>query len=201
MNEAIMKVLNDETYGTNEERAEALKKSLATLIIPKDKFNEQSQRLQSIEAEKKSIQAQYEELRKQNMSVEERNKEELKQLQEDKKAVAKQLSELAIERILNKNNISTDTYSQEEYTNLVNDLIAENVEKSTIKANNFVNILKKQKDYIVKETTSNLLKNTPTPQTSSEDKGITKEEFNKMSYTQMLKFQQEQPELFNEYMR
>lgn len=201
MNEAIMKVLNDETYGTNEERAEALKKSLATLIIPKDKFNEQSQRLQSIEAEKKSIQAQYEELRKQNMSVEERNKEELKQLQEDKKAVAKQLSELAIERILNKNNISTDTYSQEEYTNLVNDLIAENVEKSTIKANNFVNILKKQKDYIVKETTSNLLKNTPTPQTSSEDKGITKEEFNKMSYTQMLKFQQEQPELFNEYMK
>lgn len=196
-----MKVLNDETYGTNEERAEALKKSLATLIIPKDKFNEQSQRLQSIEAEKKSIQAQYEELRKQNMSVEERNKEELKQLQEDKKAVAKQLSELAIERILNKNNISTDTYSQEEYTNLVNDLIAENVEKSTIKANNFVNILKKQKDYIVKETTSNLLKNTPTPQTSSEDKGITKEEFNKMSYTQMLKFQQEQPELFNEYMK
>ena len=201
MNEAIMKVLNDETYGTNEERAEAVKKSLATLIIPKDKFNEQSQRLQSIEAEKKSIQAQYEELRKQNMSVEERNKEELKQLQEDKKAVAKQLSELAIERILNKNNISTDTYSQEEYTNLVNDLIAENVEKSTIKANNFVNILKKQKDYIVKETTSNLLKNTPTPQTSSEDKGITKEEFNKMSYTQMLKFQQEQPELFNEYMK
>lgn len=201
MNEAIMKVLNDETYGTNEERAEALKKSLATLIIPKDKFNEQSQRLQSIEAEKKTIQAQYEELRKQNMSVEERNKEELKQLQEDKKAVAKQLSELAIERILNKNNISTDTYSQEEYTNLVNDLIAENVEKSTIKANNFVNILKKQKDYIVKETTSNLLKNTPTPQTSSEDKGITKEEFNKMSYTQMLKFQQEQPELFNEYMK
>ena len=196
-----MKVLNDETYGTNEERAEALKKSLATLIIPKDKFNEQSQRLQSIEAEKKTIQAQYEELRKQNMSVEERNKEELKQLQEDKKAVAKQLSELAIERILNKNNISTDTYSQEEYTNLVNDLIAENVEKSTIKANNFVNILKKQKDYIVKETTSNLLKNTPTPQTSSEDKGITKEDFDKMSYTQMLKFQKEQPDLFNEYMK
>ena len=57
MNEVLLEVLNNETYTTNEERAKAIQTALATLVIPKDKFNEQSKRLQNIEAEKNDLQA------------------------------------------------------------------------------------------------------------------------------------------------
>ena len=57
MNEAIMEVLNNESLDTNESKAEALRKALATLVVPKDKFNSLSERLQNVEAEKNILQS------------------------------------------------------------------------------------------------------------------------------------------------
>lgn len=209
MNEVLLEVLNNETYATNEERAKAIQTALATLVIPKDKFNEQSKRLQNIEAEKTNLQTNFTELenkfndlRKQNMSAEERNKEELEQLKKDKETVAKQLSEIAVEKVLTKHGVNSDTYGEDEYKNLVNDLIADNVENSTTKATNFINILKKQKEYVEKETTSNLLKKTPRPNGGGEDdKPVTKEDFDKMTYSEMLNFSKTNPDLYAEFMK
>ncbi len=208
MNEAIMEVLNSGNYENNEDIAKAIQTALATKVIPKDKFNDQSKRLQNIEAEKGNLQSsyddlqsRYDELRKQNMTAEERNKEEIEQLRKDRESVARQLSEIAIEKVLAKNGVSADTYGDDEYKNLVDDLIADNVENSKKKAENFVKILNKQKDFVEKETTSKLLKNTPSPVTGEgNDKPITKEDFDKMTYSQMIKLQAENPELFNEFM-
>ena len=69
------------------------------------------------------------------------------------------------------------------------------------KANNFVKILNKQKDFVEKETTSKLLKNTPSPQTGADDKVVTKEDFDKMTYSEMMNFMKESPELYKEYMK
>ncbi len=209
MNEVLLEVLNNETYTTNEERAKAIQTALATLVIPKDKFNEQSKRLQNVEAEKNDLQAKnkeldnkYNDLRKQNMSAEERNKEEIEQFKKEKEEFARQLSELAVEKVLTKNGVDSDTYGEEEYKNLVNDLIADNVENSTTKATNFINILNKQKEYVEKETTSNLLKNTPRPNGGSDDdKPVTKEDFDKMTYSEMLKFSETNPDLYAEFMK
>lgn len=208
MNEAILKVLNDETLETNESKADAIKKALATITIPKEKFNDLSQRLQNVEAEKNNLQSsntelqtKYDELRTKNMTADEKAKDELEQLKKDKELVARQLSEIAIEKILTKNGINVETYGEEEYKNLVNDLIADTVDNSSNKANNFVKILNKQKEFVEKETTSNLLKNTPTPQTGVDDKVVTKEDFDKMTYSQMMNFMKESPELYNEYIK
>lgn len=208
MNEAILKVLNDETLETNESKADAIKKALATITIPKEKFNDLSQRLQNVEAEKNNLQSsntelqtKYDELRTKNMTADEKARDELEQLKKDKELVARQLSEIAIEKILTKNGINVETYGEEEYKNLVNDLIADTVDNSSIKANNFVKILNKQKEFVEKETTSNLLKNTPTPQTGVDDKVVTKEDFDKMTYSQMMNFMKESPELYNEYVK
>ena len=209
MNEVLLEVLNNESYTSNEDRAKAIQTALATLVIPKDKFNEQSKRLQNVEAEKGTLQSsfnelenKYNDLRKQNMSAEEKQKEELEQLKKDKEMVARQLSEIAVERILYNNGVNSNTYGEDEYKNLVNDLIGENVDSSTTKANNFIKILNKQKEFVEKETTSNLLKNTPRPNAGSEDdKPITKEDFNKMTYSEMMKFSKENPELYTEYMK
>lgn len=207
MNEAIMEVLNNETLDTNESRLEALKKALATLVVPKDKFNDLSKRLQNVEAEKNvlqtnnsDLQTKYDELRTKNMTADEKAKEELEQLKKDKETVARQLSEIAVEKILAQNSINIETYGEEEYKNLVNDLISDTVDNSSIKANNFVKIFNKQKEIIEKETTSNLLKNTPAPKTGTDnDKVITKEDFDKMTYSQMMDFMKESPELYKEY--
>ena len=40
MREEIAKVLNDESIATNEEKLDAITKSLATLVIPKDTYND-----------------------------------------------------------------------------------------------------------------------------------------------------------------
>ena len=208
MNEAILKVLSDETLETNESKADAIKKALATITIPKEKFNDLSQRLQNVEAEKNNLlttntelETKYNELRTKNMTADEKAKDELEQLKKDKELVARQLSEIAVEKILTKNNINSENYGEEEYKNLVNDLISDSVENSSNKANNFVKILNKQKDYVEKETTSKLLKNTPTPQTGVDDKVVTKDDFDKMTYSEMMNFMNESPELYKEYMK
>lgn len=208
MNEAILKVLSDETLETNESKADAIKKALATITIPKEKFNDLSQRLQNVEAEKNNLlttntelETKYNELRTKNMTADEKAKDELEQLKKDKELVARQLSEIAVEKILTKNNITSDNYGEEEYKNLVNDLISDSVENSSNKANNFVKILNKQKDYVEKETTSKLLKNTPSPQTGVDDKVVTKDDFDKMTYSEMMNFMNESPELYKEYMK
>ncbi len=206
MNEAIMEVLNNEALDTNESRAEAIRKALATLVVPKDKFNDLSKRLQGVEAEKNvlqtnnsELQSKYDELRTKNMTADEKAKEELEKLKRDKELVAKQLSEIAVEKILAQNNINIETYGEEEYRNLVSDLIADSVDNSQIKTNNFVKIFNKQKEIVEKETTSNLLKNTPSPKTGTDDNVVTKEDFNKMTYSQMMDFMKENPELYKEY--
>ena len=200
MNEAILKVLSDETLETNESKADAIKKALATITIPKEKFNDLSQRLQNVEAEKNNLlttntelETKYNELRTKNMTADEKAKDELEQLKKDKELVARQLSEIAVEKILTKNSITSENYGEEEYKNLVNDLISDSVENSSNKANNFVKILNKQKDYVEKETTSKLLKNTPSPQTGVDDKVVTKDDFDKMTYSEMMNFMNESP--------
>ena len=208
MNEAILKVLSDETLETNESKADAIKKALATITIPKEKFNDLSQRLQNVEAEKNNLittnselESKYNELRTKNMTEDEKAKEELEKLRKDKELVARQLSEIAVEKILTKNGISSENYGEEEYKNLINDLISDSVDNSSNKANNFVKILNKQKDFVEKETTSKLLKNTPSPQTGADDKVVTKEDFDKMTYSEMMNFMKESPELYKEYIK
>jgi len=207
MNEAIMEVLNNETLETNESKAEALGKALAKFIVPKDTFNKLSERLHNVETEKSvlesnnsDLQKKYDELRTQNMTADEKAKDELEQLKKDKEEVARQLSEIAVEKILTQSGINAENYGEEEYTELVSNLIADNVDNSKAKADNFVKILNKQKEFVEKSTTSNLLQNTPIPNGGqSNDDVVTKEDFDKMTYSQMMNFMNENPELYAEY--
>lgn len=202
-----MEVLNNESLVDNESRAEALRKALATLVMPKDKFNDLSKRLQNLEAEKNVLQAtnsdlqsKYDDLRTKNMTADEKAKEELEQLKRDKETVARQLSEIAIEKVLTQSGINSETYGDEEYKSLVNDLVSDTPDNSKVKADNFIKIFNKQKELVEKETTSNLLKNTPTPQTGADGgQGVTKEDFDKMTYSEMMNFMKESPELYAEY--
>ena len=68
MDSVIEEVLNNDTYTTNEEKVEAIKKGLAKLVIPKDKFNDVSQRLQKSEADYASLSTEYNDYKKSKMT-------------------------------------------------------------------------------------------------------------------------------------
>lgn len=164
MNEVIENVLSDETYTTNEERIEAIKKGLATLVIPKDKYNDVSNRLKATETSLTTLQTEYDEFKQSKMTDDEKREAELKQFELDKKANAIAKSELAVKSLLLDNGIKvTDSDEDKELRDTLKNIISEDYDKSISLANSFISLLNKTKDKTAKETTTQLLNNTPKP--------------------------------------
>lgn len=162
MNEVIENVLNDETITTNEERLEAIKKGLATIVIPKEKYNDLSNRLKSTESSYESLKTEFDDFKKLKMTDDEKQVEEKKQFENDKKANALLKSELEVQKLLLKNGIEIkddDTELQETLQNIV----SEDLDRSIKLTNNFITLLNKTKENAEKATTTNLLNNTPKP--------------------------------------
>lgn len=162
MNEIIENVLNDENYTTNEERVEAIKKGLATLVIPKDKYNDVSNRLKATETNLANLQTEYDGFKLSKMTDDEKIENEKKQLELGKKANALKASELGVKGLLLDNGIKVSDEDVELKETLEN-IISEDYDKSIKLANSFISLLNKTKDQTAKETTTELLNGTPKP--------------------------------------
>lgn len=164
MNEVIENVLSDETYTTNEERAEAIRKGLATLVIPKDKYNDLNTKLKTTESNYATLQTEFDDFKKSKMTDDEKREAELKQFEADKKANAIEKSALAVKSLLLDNGIKvTDSDDDKELRDTLETIISEDYDKSVKLANSFISLLNKTKDNTAKETTTQLLNNTPKP--------------------------------------
>lgn len=162
MNEVIENVLSDETYTTNEERAEAIRKGLATLVIPKDKYNDLNTKLKTTESNYATLQTEFDDFKKSKMTDDEKREAELKQFEADKKANAIEKSSLAVEKLLLKNGIEVKD-DDIELKDTLSTIVSEDYDKSIKLANSFISLLNKTKDNTAKETTTQLLNNTPKP--------------------------------------
>lgn len=162
MNEVIENVLSDETYTTNEERVEAIKKGLATLVIPKDKYNDLNTKLKNAENKVSAIQTEYDEFKQSKMTADEKAEAERKQFEMDKKNNAIEKSSLAVEKLLLKNGIEVKD-DDVELKETLQSIVSEDLDKSVKLANSFISLLNKTKDQTAKETTTQLLNNTPKP--------------------------------------
>lgn len=162
MNEVIESVLSDETYTTNEEKVEAIKKGLATLVIPKDKYNDLSTRLRTTESNLSTLQSEYDDFKKSKMTDDEKREADLKQLEIDKKNNAIEKSSLAVEKLLLKNGIEIKD-EDTELKETLQTIVSEDYDKSIKLANSFISLLNKTKDKTEKETTTKLLNDTPKP--------------------------------------
>lgn len=164
MNEVIENVLSDETYTTNEERAEAIRKGLATLVIPKDKYNDLNTKLKATESNYATLQTEFDDFKKSKMTDDEKREAELKQFELDKKENAIEKSSLAVKSLLLDNGIKvTDSDDDKELRDTLETIISEDYDKSVKLANSFISLLNKTKDNTAKETTTQLLNNTPKP--------------------------------------
>lgn len=162
MNEVIENVLSDETYTTNEERVEAIKKGLATLVIPKDKYNDLNTKLKNTENKISALQTEYDEFKQSKMTADEKAEAERKQFEMDKKNNAIEKSSLAVEKLLLKNGIEVKD-DDVELKETLQSIVSEDLDKSVKLANSFISLLNKTKDQTAKETTTQLLNNTPKP--------------------------------------
>jgi hypothetical protein len=162
MKEAIELVLSNEAYTTNEERVEAISKELAKLVIPKDKYNDLSNRLKNTESEYSSLQNEYEDFKKSKMTDDEKRESERKAFEEQVKQNAIAKSELAVQKLLLQNGIEIKDEDTELQDTLAT-IVSEDYDKSLKLANSFISLINKTKDQSAKETTTKLLNETPAP--------------------------------------
>lgn len=169
MKEAIEQVLSNEAYTTNEERVEALSKELATLVIPKDKFNEQASRLKKTESELSSsqanlstLQSEFDEFKKSKMTEDEKKAAEMQELEAAKKANAIEKSSLAVQKLLFQNGIEVKD-DDVELKETLETIVSEDYDKSIKLATSFISLLNKTKEQTAKDTTTKLLNETPKP--------------------------------------
>ena len=146
MKEEIEKVLSDETLTTNEERVDAIAKSLATLMIPKDKYNDLNAKYKTVESNYSTLSTEYDDFKKSKMTDDEKREAELKKLEVDKKDNGIKITD-------------EDTELKETLQNI----ISEDCDKSVKLANNFITLLNKTKEQTKNETTTELLNGTPKP--------------------------------------
>lgn len=162
MNEVIESVLNDETLTTNEERAEALRKGLATLVIPKDKYNDLSRKLKTTETDLLNTQSEFDDFKKSKMTddekIQEREKEYARKVSENNLRA----SELAVKSLLLDNGIKV-TDEDTELKETLENIISEDKDKSIKLANSFISLLNKTKVETENATTTKLLNDTPKP--------------------------------------
>lgn len=162
MKEEIEKVLSDETLTTNEERVDAIAKSLATLMIPKDKYNDLNAKYKTVESNYTTLSTEYDDFKKSKMTDDEKREAELKQLEVDKKANALKTSELAVKGLFLDNGIKI-TDEDTELKETLQNIISEDCDKSVKLANNFITLLNKTKAQTKNETTTELLNGAPKP--------------------------------------
>ena len=162
MNEVIENVLSDESITTNEERVEAIKKGLATLVIPKDKYNDLSTRLKTTESNLQTLQNEYDEFKKSKMTEDELKEAKEKEFALKVKANAIEKSDLAVQKLLLKNGIEIND-DDLELKETLSSIVSEDYDRSIKLANSFISLLNKTKDTTAKETTTKLLNETPKP--------------------------------------
>ena len=146
MKEEIEKVLSDETLTTNEEKVDAIAKSLATLMIPKDKYNDLNTKYKAVESNYNTLSTEFDDFKKSKMTDDEKREAELKQLEVDKK-----------------NNGIKITDEDTELKETLQNIISEDCDKSVKLANNFITLLNKTKEQTKNQTTTELLNGTPKP--------------------------------------
>lgn len=162
MEEAIQQVLSNEAYTTDEERVDAIKKELAKLVIPKDKYNDLSNRLKNTESEYATLQAEYDDFKKSKMTDDEKRESERKAFEEQVRQNAIAKSDLAVQKLLLQNGIEIKDDDNELKETLAT-IVSEDYEKSIKLANSFISLINKTKDQSAKETTTKLLNETPKP--------------------------------------
>lgn len=180
MKEKIKEILSEFELENVDGVVDNIAKEVALLTVPKNKYNDLSERLKSVQTEKETVESELEDLKSKNLSDDERRAKEQADFEKKSKALAVELNKVKAKEIFKEANIEEDKINE-----LLEKVVSED-EKSTLAlANSFADILKTKVNETQKQTETNLLENTPKPSVKTqpnEPKKYTKEDFINMSY-------------------
>nr|DAM10944.1 MAG TPA: Major head protein [Caudoviricetes sp.] len=183
MNEVIENVLSNETYTTNEEIAEAIKQGLATLVIPKDKYNDLNAKYKAVESNYTTLSAEYDDFKKSKMTDDELRESEKKQLAERQNQLALKESEYAVRDLFTNADISKQRYEK-----ILSKVVTSDKDKSIEIAQTFIDVLSESTEETKKQTVTDLLNGTPKPTVSTPNGGtVSNLEFYKNRYDEAVK--------------
>ena len=131
------------------------------------------------------------ELQEKSMTAEEKLKLELEKAAEAQAKYAKELSKLRATEIF-----VTAGLSEEDYTPLIDIVVSEDEEVTKVRAKSMVDVIASQKKAVEKTVKAELLKGTPKPEPGDPSKGMTLDDFRKMSLMDKQRFARENPELY-----
>ncbi len=177
---------------------DTIAKEIALLTVPKNKYNDISERLKNVQAEKTEIELELENVRTQNMTDEEKRAKEQAEFEKQKKELSVELNKVKAREVFKNANIDDDKIEE-----LLGKVVSDNEETTLELANSFADILKTQVEDTKKTIESDLLSNTPKPDVKSqpnEPEKVTKEDFLRMSYSDKKKLFSTDKEQYNQLM-
>ena len=182
MKEKIKEILSELEIEDVDKTVDNIAKEMALLTVPKNKYNDLSDKLKKVQGEKTTIEEELEDLKSKNLSDEEKVAKQQELLEKKAKELSKELNSVKARKIFQSANIN-----EEKIDDLLAKIVSED-EKATLElANSFADILKANTETIQKQTEASLLENTPKPNVKTEanhQKKYTKEDFKRMSYSE-----------------
>jgi len=154
--------------------------------VSKEVFDKTASELARVKKELK-------ELQEKNMTAEEKLKLELEKAAESQAQYKRELSKLRATEIF-----VTAGLSEEDYAPLIDIVVSEDEEVTKVRAKSMVDVIASQKKAVEKTVKAELLKGTPKPEPGDLSKGMTLDDFRKMSLMDKQRFARENPELYQE---
>lgn len=182
MKDKIKEILSELELENVDNIVDKITKEIALLTVPKNKYNDLSDRLKNVQEEKTTIETELEELKSQNLSDEDKRKKEQEDFDKKTKELSIQLNKVKAKEIFKEAKISDEKIEE-----LLQKVVSEDEKNTLDLANSFAEILKTKVDDTKKQTETDLLENTPKPNVKTQPNGsktYTKEDFLKMSYSE-----------------
>lgn len=195
----LLEQLSREDLADNEAKVNAIIEAVGD-FVPKGTYNNLSKVKQAVESERDDAIAK---LKTAEMTAEEKAVQKMQDLiksveEREKRANIKENSAEAREILIGAGLSKEDLESGDFLTSIV----SEDREVTISRANSLASMFKAQESAVEKRVKDTYYKTNPQPPASdSKDKTVTKEELNKMTYSEEIKFAQENPALYAELLK
>ena len=199
LSEKLASILKDEQLQDDEAKIQTIISGLGEYMVSKDQYNKKAKEVNSATEE---LTAKIKELEEKTLTAEQLKEKEVKAaLDKANKAETdylKKSNRLEAIGILRGANISED-----EYNDFLDDIVSTDLDKTKALANNIARTVSKQRKKAIEETKKEIQGNNPTPPASNNnDAGVmTQEKFDKLTYSQELKFATEHPEEYKNFIK
>lgn len=199
LSEKLASILKNEQLKDDEAKIQTIISGLGEYMVSKDQYNKKAKEVNTATEE---LTAKVKELEEKTLTAEQLKEKEVKAaLEKANKAeinYLKKSNRLEAIGILNRANIGED-----EYKDFLDDIVSTDLEKTKALATNIAQTVSNQRKKAIEETKKEIQGNNPVPPASNKNDGgiMTQEKFNKLTYSEELKFAAEHPDEYKKFIK